>query len=407
MADFQFTDLTYWDIQNALPSFTAEIFSLGFSEYPLDPFGADSTALTLLEAEMANFPPIFLNTSNGRHERLLPADGGVQIDVIDCAVAATNVKLFETVDGTGTVEILKNFTGTASVCKVGSTLALLGGLSVAQNSLFTGDVTVNGNTIIGNLSTDDLTVTSSIVGNLVFKTTGPHSILLNAGALTLQTTVSGKIAINAVQDLDFDAGTSSAFNAGTTMSFASVGAAEFKATGAAAALTLGGFGTTVPLNAAAPNNALVGFTAGSIIGALNEVRASVHDTVPSAIAGETITLGDLVCLDDSAPTGTPTLYRCDRDSATRNRPVGVAINAAPVLIGNPVSYVTAGRAVVNSVLAAANCGDYVFMDAAPNQGKVTVSTPGTGAIMVVGIVAVGGGAGTAKIIYQPLLPTTF
>jgi hypothetical protein len=407
MADFQFTDLTYWDIRNALPSFPAEIISLGFSEYPLDPFGADVTALTLLEATMSNFPPIFLNTTNGRHERLLPADGGVQIDVIDCAVAATNVKLFETVDGTGTVEILKEYTGAVTIGKVGGWFNFGGGVHVQEALETHGTTLLSGSVELGSIGTHNILFNGKISSGTVFFTaSAPHSIVLDQGALTLQTTTSGKIAINSVHDLDFDAGTSSAFNAGTTMSFVSVGAAEFKATGAAAALTLGGFGATVPLNAAAPNNALVGFTASSIVGALNELRGDVHDTVPSATVGEAagVVLGDLVCLDDDA--GTVKLYKCDNADATRNRPVGVALESKAV--GATCTYTTTGRVIVNTAIPAAQHGNYVFMDTAPNAGKVTTTVPVAGTIMVVGVVAAGGvGAGTDKIIYQPLLPTTF
>jgi hypothetical protein len=49
-------------------------------------------------------------------------------------------------------------------------------------------------------------------------------------------------------------------------------------------------------------------------------------------------------------------------------------------------------------------GKYLFMAAG---GLVTILPPGAGTVQIVGVLALGGGAGTSEMIYQPLVPTTF
>jgi len=355
---------------------------------------------------MAKNPPLFLNTTNGRHERLDINGDFLEIDKIDCTAANAVVNVYPTVNSTGTVTLFSAHNGTANVGAIGGTFALAGGLSVAQNSLFTGNVTVNGNTQLGNLLTaDTVTFTSKIASSLVFTDTAPRTVEVTSQDLTVKTVTGGTLAVTSAAALTMTGATSASLTATSTSLTLSANTTASLTAGAASALTLGNFGATIPLSAAAPNNALIGFSATTIITALNELRASVHDTVPSAIAGEAITKGDLICLDDDA--GTPKLYKCDSALATRNRPVGVSISTGVVAPGSSVSYTTVGDVIVNSALLTASHGEYVFMDANPNQGLVTVSPPVAGTVMIVGVVSFGAAAGTARIIYQPLLPTTF
>ena len=347
---------------------------------------------------MANFAPLFL-TALGRHERLLPADGGLEVNVVDCVAANSAVSLFSIVNSTGTVSLFGAHNGTANFGAAGGTLALAGGLSVAQNSLFTGNVTVNGNTQLGNLLTaDTLTLTAKVASSIVFTATAPRTIEVTSQNLTVQTVTGGTLAVTSAVDLDIDAATSSAFNAVTSMVFAAGTAASFAA-GAGSDLTLGARGATVTLNQAS-STALVGFTATSLIGAVNELRTNVHDTVPTNNVGEAIVAGNLVCLDFDA--GAVKLYKCDNTVSTRNRPVGVAL-ASQAVVGQPCSYTTAGNVVISTALVPNTEGDYLFMALA---GEVSTSAPVTGTVMVVGVHSKAGVVGSAEMIYQPLLPTT-
>jgi hypothetical protein len=178
--------------------------------------------------------------------------------------------------------------------------------------------------------------------------------------------------------------------------FAIAGAANSSITcGAGADLTLGARGANTAFNDAGNLN-LTGFTATTLLGALNELRAQLGNTTPEYNAGEGLTKGDLVCMDWSGAE--PRYYLADKDDATRLNPCGVALaNAA---IGNPVKVATCGEVIINTLIAANNEGEPVFMDGGLNEGKVTLTAPASGASEIVGIVSTAGAAGTAKMIIK-------
>jgi len=357
---------------------------------------------------MANFPPLFLNTTLGRPERLLPADGGLQIDVIDCAAANTNVRIFATPTGGGgtTVEFLSSYTGTALFGATGSTISFVGGARVTQGFRVDGATLLDGDVTLGDTNADVVTVPGKIAGQIVFVATANHDLSVANGILSLTASGTGSITATSATSLGFAATAGAAtLTAGTTMSLTSTGNATVGTSGAATSCTLRGQGASVLLNQAAPNASLVGFTATSIVGGLNELRASVATASPSNVVGEAggVVVGDLLCLADDA--GTPKLYKCDNANAARNKPVGVSLEIKAA--GAACRYTTTGSAIINTLLLAANTGAYVFMDTGAGAGKVTVTPPVAGTVMVVGIVSKGGAAGTAEIIYQPLLPTVW
>jgi hypothetical protein len=408
MADFQFTDLTYWDIRNALPSFPAEVISFGFYDYPLDPFGADALALTFLEAQMANFPPLFLRPTNGLPERLLTADGGLQVDVIDCAAASAGVKLFETVTsaGGGSVEVFKAFEGTITFGKVGGTVNFMGSAHVATNFEVHdgGTALLKGHTTLGLSIADNFTVAASLLGNLVLKASAGHEISCTSGQIKIYTTTSGDVWLSSAAVLKLDAATNIVATATAgSMSFTANTTGVVRA-GAAADLTLGARGVDVTLNQAGQTS-LTGFagTVTSLVGALNDLRGDVGDATPSALCGEAggITLGDVVCLKHNGAA--VRLYKCDNTDVTLNKAVGVALNSA--ILNASCRYATGGNAIINSItnVPADQEGKYLFL---ATGGGVVLTAPTTGTTVVVGVLSKSGIAGVSEMIFQPMIPMT-
>jgi hypothetical protein len=351
---------------------------------------------------MATYPVLFLNTTTGRPERLdNPADY-LLIDKIDCAAAASSVILFPTVTAAGTpVTILANFDGTTNFGKVGGTTAFIGSVTIAQNFTLTGNALLNGNITLGNnLLVDTTTFTSKVASDVVFEGSGPRSIDLTSQNLTIRTITGGDLVLTAAALLNVD-GNSIDIDSATTMSLSSVGAAEIKTTGAATDLTLGGRASTITLNSAAPNNALVGFTATSIVGALNEVRAAVGNDLPVYLASEGIAYGDVVCLDWDAGNARVGVYLADNTNAARTRPVGISKNNA--LLGAAVTIVTSGEAILNSAIVANTEGEYLYLS---TVGAVVQAPPGVGTVTIIGIGSKAGIAGVAQCIYQVHIPYT-
>jgi hypothetical protein len=96
------------------------------------------------------------------------------------------------------------------------------------------------------------------------------------------------------------------------------------------------------------------------------------------------------------------LYQCDNTSATKNRPIGIAQSGA--IAGASCNVITAGEVIISSAIVGNTEGEYVYMTTA---GAVSLTAPVTGTVMAVGVVSLAdAGAGSCKIVYQPLLPTT-
>ena len=95
---------------------------------------------------MANYPALFLNPTTGRPERLLTADGGLQINVVDGDTINAAVSLYPAVGtgGGGSFALLAAFQGTATVGHAAGTVALLGAVTVGTTLVVTGAATFNG-----------------------------------------------------------------------------------------------------------------------------------------------------------------------------------------------------------------------------------------------------------------------
>lgn len=121
------------------------------------------------------------------------------------------------------------------------------------------------------------------------------------------------------------------------------------------------------------------------------------------IAGEDILAGQLVSMDDSAPTGTPNAWLAEADGAPhRQHPVGYALNSA--VTGAVVNIIIAGEATVldafwDAIPAAANVGDNVFMSLTKGNSSITAPVLSSSVNQKVSIVS-RGGAALEKVIVQ-------
>lgn len=354
---------------------------------------------------MANFPPIFKNAL-GKFENLLPSDGGLQIDVVDCENANSNVNLFATVDtsGTGSLALFGAWDGTAAVGVASSVFAFGGGITVAENLTVSTNAIFNGDVDLGNASGDSITFTGSVDSDITFENSGVRNITVDSQSLTISTTTSGKLSLDGASEVEINTLLLDVNSTGAVTIDAAT-ASQFVVSGASADLTLGARGATLTLNEAGDTALDSNFTATSVVGALNELKTSnLGVSTPSALASEVITAGDVVYIDWDSGNTRPGIYIADNTVAAKQNPIGVALNSAA--IGGAVYVATHGQeAVVNSAITANNEGSPVYLTTA---GGVTLTPPsGTGnTSQIIGTVSLSGGAGTAKVIVQLQPPIT-
>lgn len=352
---------------------------------------------------MANFPALFRNQSNGRNENLTPADGGLEIDVIDCAQASSTVSLFSTVDTTGSLALFSSWDDTANVGAATSVFAFQGGITVAENATITGNLTVNGNMDFGNASGDSITMTGSVDSDITFENSGARAITIDSQALTVSTTTSGKLTFDGVGEVEINSGTNVDINATTAVAIDAADASQFVVSGAAADLTLGARGSTIALSEAS-HASLSGFTATSLIGALNELKAAnIGTTTPAVKASEIISQGDVIYIDWDAGNARAGIYLADNTNTAKQNPVGVALNGGA--IGTDIYIGGMGQEVViNTLIGANEEGNPVYLD---TTGSVTLTAPNLAPVgtassgdtsQIIGFVKEAGAAGAAKIL---------
>lgn len=353
---------------------------------------------------MANFPALFRNQSNGRNENLTPADGGLEIDVIDCAQASSTVSLFSTVDTTGSLALFSSWDDTANVGAATSVFAFQGGITVAENATITGNLTVNGNMDFGNAAGDSITMTGSVDSDITFENSGARAITIDSQALTVSTTTSGKLTVDGVGEVEINSGTNVDINATTAVAIDAADASQFVVSGAAADLTLGARGSTITLSEASHASLDTNFTATSLIGALNELKTTnLGITTPSVKASEIISAGDVIYIDWDAGNARAGIYLADNTDTTKQNPVGVALNGGA--IGTDIYIGGMGQEVIiNTLIGANEEGNPVYLDttgsvtlAAPNLAPVGTASSGDTS-QIIGFVTEAGAAGAAKIV---------
>ena len=346
---------------------------------------------------MANFPCIYKNAI-GKFENLLPADGGIEIDVIDCAAANSTVTLFDTVDNTGTLTLFAAFDAVAGVGLVGSTFAFAGSITVATDTTVTGVTTLNGAVALGDAAGDDITITGSVASDITFKTGADRTITVDSQHLTISTTTAGILTLDAVTEIQMDTILVDV-NATGAITLDAVAASQFVVSGAANDLTLGGRNNSIALNDAGNLVLDTNFTATTILGAINEVKTTnLGVTTAGYLASEAIVIGDVVYLDWDAGNVRTGVYLADNTVAAKQNPVGVALTGGGV--GTTIYIAAHGQeAIINSLIAANNEGNPAYLDTA---GSLTIVPPvtATHTSQIVGTVSTAGAAGVAKIIVQ-------
>jgi len=362
---------------------------------------------------MANYPPIYKNAT-GKLENLLPADGGLSIDVIDCASAASTVSLFDTVDTTGSLSVFAAYDSTCTIGAASSVFTFGGGVTVTENLTVTASSIFSGDVDLGNAAGDTITVTGSVDSDITFENTSARAITIDSQALTLSTTTSGILTIAGATEIQMDTLLLDVNSTGAVTIDAAT-ASNFTVSGATADLTLGARAGTITLNESGETALDANYTATSIVGALNELKtASLGVQTPGFTAGEAITAGDAVYIDYDGASG-PELLLADATVTAKSDPCGIALNTDGG--GGTVYVAMAGQeAVVNTTVAATNEGNPVYLygtgcaggGGTAAAGQLTLVPPAVGVdgwvvgniSQIVGVVSLTGAAGVAKILVQ-------
>lgn len=200
--------------------------------------------------------------------------------------------------------------------------------------------------------------------------TGATALDLNAGTggVSIDCTATGDIALTAADDATSD------------ITFQAHGSAVYE------------------FNEDGTNSDLVGFSAGSIIGALNELKADATEAALSRVAGVGgLTAGNAAYIDADDAGGANRVVKADADDATAAIVVGFAKTTASA--GNAVEIITAGEVTVSTNISGAAQGQYVYLSG--TAGEVTTTAPSTGTVLRLGVITdVGTGAGDGKVLIQ-------
>jgi len=344
---------------------------------------------------MANYYPLSL--INGDQELLRPSDGGLYAETVDAENANSTVSLWPTVDSTGSLTLFAAFDGTANIGLVAgsSTFAFQDAVTTAGNLTVGGAAALNGNVTLGNAAGDDIAFTGQVASDITFDAGAARAITVDSQTLTLSTTTAGILTISSPTEVQVDSLLLDVNSTGAVTIDAAT-SSQFVVSGGAADLTLGARGATIALNDAANTGLSAYFTATTILGAINEVKtSSLASTSPQYTSSDSISIGDVVCLDWDVGNARVGVYRADNTGATRFRAVGVALNNAASGVACDIA--TAGEVVVNSAIGANNEGETVYLD---TTGGLTLSKPSVSGTYRVplGIASTAGGAGSAKVI---------
>jgi hypothetical protein len=306
------------------------------------------------------------NSGAGASDIDIDADGQLRADAtggisLDSGASASNFTV------TGAADLTLSSTG--------------GSVVVTSGEAASDAVRINASDTAGGVDIDAGTggVAIDSTGTVSIDSTGTSSNFSiagnDAGTVTLTLSSSNAGAGTGVIDIDADeAITIDSTAAGVSID--AVTASNFTVSGASADLTLGARGATVTLNQSG-DTALSGFTATSIIGALNELQAAsgsanaVSETLTNANGGA-ITTGQVVYLtttDDNVDLATAT------SDAAAARAIAFVSDAS---IASTASgeFVTSGTATVRLVGSlTVSAGDVIYLST--TAGSCTNVSPST------------------------------
>jgi len=286
-----------------------------------------------------------------------------------------------TLTNTGALTIGNGNTTTVTLSQTGQTTAVAGALTVAQTSTFTGlaDFDAGMTIATGQAITGDGTLTLTNTGVLTIGNGNTTTVELSQAGQT--TSVNGVLTVDQTSTFtgvsDFDAGITLAANQAVTGD----AAMSVSATGGTSDLTLGARGSTITLNESG-STSLVGFTATSIIGALNELQGSAgasNEVVVSLTnnTGSTITEGSVVYHTSVDGEVADAIATSDNASS---RPIGFA--SADILDTATGSVVTMGLATIQLVAGLTTTpGDELFLSLTAGQATNDVSAFSSGNVV--------------------------
>jgi hypothetical protein len=211
-----------------------------------------------------------------------------------------------------------------------------------------------------------------------------------------------EVLIVAGGDVDVDASGNFEVDASGNFSIDGATASNITVSGGTADLTLGARAATITLNESGDTTLDGGFTATSIVGALNELLAGGGDaqnTAVTVLAGEAIAAGAPVSLLNTG--GVAEAFEGDANSGD-NRENAFGLAQAAIADTNTGKVVVAGEVDVpdaqwDALPAVGNVGDIVFLS--ETVGNLTLTAPSTGGsrVLKLGVVS-RGGTGAVRVI---------
>jgi len=222
------------------------------------------------------------------------------------------------IDSVGNVEI--NSDGTAILHGAGVTVISDGG---TLNITGDGTADINFSNVGGEIDIDadiltiDTTagITMDATQDISLDATWASNFSVTGASLTISTITSGELDltsadlmdINAGANLDIDVTGATTIDSTTNISLDAATASNFTVSGAAEDLTLGARSTTITLNELGQTS-LVGFTATSIIGALNESAVAIAGTTLDVAYNNFGATPAAVAIDNAEGQGSLTWY---------------------------------------------------------------------------------------------------
>jgi hypothetical protein len=371
----------------------------GGTEHIIQTASASGSALTISSAYNTSGGDIKIETTGGTQTAtcLFDASAGDMIFTYAASGGAT-----VTMTGsTGSFVVNNSALGTANISLQAGNDATLstaaGDISISATG---GTTTVSGSggTNIGNAVNATVAINSGTAATTIDAGAGGVSIdagassnfSTTAGNLTLATTAAtGQVIVNA-----------NGATAGAGVFLNATGTNGVITLESAVDMTFDARGMTTPITLNQSGNLdLVGFTATSIVGALNELKSETSPVVVTYNTAEAnITAGTAMYMTTSGTVGIS-----DEATSGKQRFLGVADNTQNTS-GQPIRVTVSGEAVINSAISAGDEGKYVYLTT--SGAFTTNSSAPTTTLLRVGIVSKSGAAGTAKIVVQVGEPVT-
>lgn len=376
-----------------------------------------AVASTITQTATGDADDLTISVAGAHDASLLLSSAGTGTDAIGINASAGAVDIDGatgvTIDSAANGFSIDSTKGDSNITATNSTAStnLKLDLQATNTGAVAGDATLallasstNGSAIISAASD---TITSTQQGAVTFnfddaasgasfsiQEDGNNRLVTGGGAMSLDATVDSDFTItaNAAGDQTL---TLKATNAGAGDGLVLVeadGNITFDALGAASTITINQAGDTV----------LTGFTATSIVGALNELKAEISDVGAWTGAVDTaagISANDLVCLDDANAAGI--LDLSDADAASKKFCVGVCTTGAAQ--GADAEVQTTGKVTVATSDAGAwSCGDAIYMATIVGEASDTAPSSSGDVVQRIGW-ATGSGRQIVLTIGEPTL----